>query len=148
MITPLQVWQAWNDNDLLGFDPPKEEETYAQYRDRIGDDVLSGDRLFHFVLAELCNEELSMDEANHRLQRTVNDLRKVKAVLDDRKPVRKVTMEVFCYADEAETVRDSLADWFPKCESQIWGAPPTVTEPTAEEEAEARPELEEDDLGL
>ena len=42
MIAPLQVWQAWNDNDLLGFDPPKEEETYAQYRDRIGDDAFRG----------------------------------------------------------------------------------------------------------
>ena len=147
MIAPLQVWQAWPDHDLFGFAPPEQEETYRQYRDRIGDQ-LSEDRLFHFVLAELCNEDLSLDEANHRLQRAVKDLRKVKAVLDDRKPVRKVTMEVFCYADEAEAVRDSLADWFPKCESQIWGAPPTVTEPTAEEEAEARPELEEDDLGL
>ena len=147
MIAPLQVWQAWNDNDLLGFDPPKEEETYAQYRDRIGD-CLSEDRLFHFALAELCTEDLSGEEVGKRLQRAVKDLQKVKAVLDDRKPVRKVTMEVFCYADEAEAVRDSLADWFPKCESQIWGAPPTVTEPTAEEEEEARPELEEDDLGL
>ena len=74
MITPKQVYDVWRDNDLLGFDPPREDETYPQYRARIGDDALAGDRLFHFALAELCSEQLTSSELTRRIDRAVEDL--------------------------------------------------------------------------
>ena len=38
MITPKQVFDCWRDNDLLGFDPPHEGETYPQYCERVGEE--------------------------------------------------------------------------------------------------------------
>jgi hypothetical protein len=83
MITPRQVFDAWRDNDLFGFDAPKEGETYRDYRARVGDEALAADRLFHFVLAELCSENLSAEEADLRLCRAVDDLQTVRAAIAD-----------------------------------------------------------------
>lgn len=91
MTTPRQVFDAWRDNDLFGFDPPKEDESYQEYHARVGDEALASDRLFHFALAELCGEELSRDEADRRLLRAVEDLEAVSgAEVTGRKakPVR------------------------------------------------------------
>ncbi len=77
MITPKQVFDVWQDNDLFGFDPPQERETYRAYRDRIGHAALAEDRLFHFVLAELCGEDIDTAEAQRRLDRAVADLEHV-----------------------------------------------------------------------
>ena len=82
MITPRQVFDAWRDNDLFGFDPPEEGETYRQYRARVGEEALASDRLFHFVLAELCNEDLSVEETDRRLLRAIEDMETVRAALN------------------------------------------------------------------
>lgn len=74
MITPKQIYDAWRDNDLLSLDPPREAETYQQYRHRVGDEALAEDRLFHFVLAEVCGEDISAAEAGDRLVRAAIDL--------------------------------------------------------------------------
>jgi hypothetical protein len=66
MITPKQVYDLWRDNDLMGFDPPMEGETYQAYYERIGDEALRSDRLFHFALAELCTEDIDLNEAERR----------------------------------------------------------------------------------
>ena len=81
MISPKQAFDAWRDDDLLGFDPPKDGETYQQYRDRVGDEALAGDGLFHFVLAELCGEDISPAEAGDRLVRAAIDLLTVREKL-------------------------------------------------------------------
>jgi hypothetical protein len=78
MITPKQVYDAWPDNDLLGLDPPHEYETCRAYRTRVGDDTLAADRLFHFALAELCGEDIDVEEADRRLQRACDDLDDVR----------------------------------------------------------------------
>jgi hypothetical protein len=78
MITPKQVYDAWRDNDLLGFDPPHEGETYPQYLERVGEETLAGDRLFRFALAELCGEDVSVAEAGDRLVRAAIDLLTVR----------------------------------------------------------------------
>jgi hypothetical protein len=83
MITPKQVFDAWPDNDLLPFDPPRKGETYVQYKERIGDEALSSDRLFRFVLAELCGEEdLPAEEADRRMERAIEDLETVRRKLE------------------------------------------------------------------
>ena len=74
MITPAFVFEHWPDNDLFSFDPPRPEETYQQYLGRVGVDGLKEDRLFHFVLAEICNEDIGVDEAVHRLGKASLDL--------------------------------------------------------------------------
>jgi hypothetical protein len=81
MITPKQVFDAWPDNDLFGFDPPQEGETYRAYRGRISDEALSDDRLFHFVLAELCGEEIDVAEAQRRLHRAAADVLAVREAI-------------------------------------------------------------------
>jgi hypothetical protein len=87
MITPKQVFDAWRDNDLFGFEPPGEGETYRQYLDRVGDESLAGDRLFHFALAELCSEDISADEADWRLLRAIEDLQAVSAAITENAPI-------------------------------------------------------------
>ena len=74
-MTPKQVYDAWLDRDLLSVPPPAEGETFPQYRQRVGDDALDEDRLFHFALAELCSEDLDRAEVDHRLRRAIQDLR-------------------------------------------------------------------------
>ncbi len=87
MITPKQVFDAWRDNDLFGFDPPGEGETYQQYLDRVGDESFAGDRLFHFALAELCSENVSAEEADRRLLRAIEDLQAVSAAIAGNAPI-------------------------------------------------------------
>jgi hypothetical protein len=81
MTTPRQVFDAWRDNDLFGFDPPEEGATYQEYRARLGDEGLASDRLFHFVLADLCGEDLAEGEADRRLVRAIEDLEAVRMAL-------------------------------------------------------------------
>ena len=83
MITPKQIFDTWRDNDLFGFELPNEGETYYEYRNRIGDESLASDRLFHFVLTELCTEELAPEEIDHRMNRAIGDLQLVQASLGD-----------------------------------------------------------------
>jgi hypothetical protein len=78
MITPKQVFDAWRDGDLFGFDPPQEGETCRAYRERIGEEALAEDRLFHFALAELCGEDIGTEEAQRRLDRAIDDLEHVR----------------------------------------------------------------------
>jgi len=78
MITPVQVFYSWQDNDLLGLDPPQQGESYRAYRARVDDDALAEDRLFHFTLAELCGEDIDAEEADRRLCRAVSDLEAVR----------------------------------------------------------------------
>ena len=59
------------------------------------------------------------------------------------KAIRKLTVEVFCFASYVQDVRESLGDWFGECDAKLYGGPPHVSKPTPEEEAKARPELED-----
>ena len=77
MITPKKIYDVYPDTDLFGFPEPYECETYREYRDRIGPESLSEDRLFHFLLAELCDEDIELDEVEHRIQRAIRDLGQV-----------------------------------------------------------------------
>jgi len=87
MITPKRVFDAWRDNDLFGFDPPEQVETYRQYRDRVGEEALAADRLFHFALVELCSEDISAEEADRRLLRANADLQAVRAAIAGNAPI-------------------------------------------------------------
>lgn len=81
MITPKQIFDLWRDNDLLPFESPMEGETYAKFRERVGDDNLGSDRMFHFALAELCTEDIDLEEAERRLTRAEGDLFMVRTLL-------------------------------------------------------------------
>lgn len=76
MITPKQVFDLYPDNDLLSFEPPREGESYQDYKDRLGPEweQLSEDRLFQFILAEVCAEELEPGEVESRLARARDDI--------------------------------------------------------------------------
>jgi hypothetical protein len=65
------------DSDLLGLDPPEKGETYQAYKVRVGETALGCDRLFHFMLAELCSEELDDKEVEQRMDRAVEDINTV-----------------------------------------------------------------------
>jgi hypothetical protein len=78
MITPRQIYDVYPDSELLSFAPPRKDETYRAYRDRLGAGALKEDRLFHFLLAELCSEAIDMDEAQRRLDRAKSDLEHVQ----------------------------------------------------------------------
>jgi len=51
-------------------------------------------------------------------------------------------LEVFCFASDADRVAASLGDWFGDCEASLYGSPPRIGPASAEEEKEARPELD------
>jgi hypothetical protein len=87
MIAPKQVFDAWRDNDLFGFDPPREGETYHEYLTRVGDEALAADRLFHFALAELCSEDISAEDADRRLLRAIEDLQAVGEAIAENAPI-------------------------------------------------------------
>jgi hypothetical protein len=60
-----------------------------------------------------------------------------------KKAIRKVTVEVFCFARDVRQVKESLGEWFDDNEAALFGQPPKVTKPTRQEESEVRPQLEE-----
>jgi hypothetical protein len=60
-----------------------------------------------------------------------------------KRPIVKITQEIWCFADEVDMVKESLGDWFGACEAALYGGAPEITKATAVEDEEARPELEE-----
>lgn len=57
--------------------------------------------------------------------------------------IRKVVTTVYCFADEADEVRESLRAWFNEAEPFLVGGAPVFTTPTSDEEAEVRPQFDE-----
>ena len=54
-VTPKDIYDAYPDSDLLAIEPPKENETFAAYKKRVGGNkgvLACGDTLFAFLLFE------------------------------------------------------------------------------------------------
>ena len=60
-----------------------------------------------------------------------------------KKPIVKLTYTLFCFQDDAETAREALSEAFDECDADLYGGTSDVTPATPQEDAEARPELEE-----
>ena len=75
-MTPLQVYDAFPDTDLLCPVPPKKGETCQKYLERIRDDP-HVDSLFKFVISQLCSDDTA-DEFATNLDASINDLMAVK----------------------------------------------------------------------
>lgn len=58
------------------------------------------------------------------------------------KEIVKIVLTVFCDRKDQGEVVESLNEWFSECEVDLYGAPPLITPPSKEEEAEARSGLD------
>ena len=81
--TASQIYTTYPDSDLLGFGPPLDGESDADYISRAARE--SGDTLFVFCLREFTGDDCqTLAEADQRLDRAVRDLLAIKTGLTAR----------------------------------------------------------------
>jgi hypothetical protein len=80
VVSPLNVWQAYPDSDMLGVRPPEENETGSEYLQYLAD--ARGDGLFRFLIAELCEEpDMTAMELLRRIIRVQTDIADVAVMV-------------------------------------------------------------------
>lgn len=58
------------------------------------------------------------------------------------KPIKKIVYTVFAFENDVEAVTDALHEAFGEVDADCYGGTAEVLEPSDDEEAEARPEME------
>lgn len=85
-ITPLDILKVYPGSDLIPIEPPREDEDFQPYIDRVGVDKLRacGDTLLAFIILECASADGDPDEISHMMNTAIRDIVSVKNLADKR----------------------------------------------------------------